>query len=161
MLARTRALLVHDEERPVAELEPLLESLGIEVLQARSCAEAEAALVCAEPPVLIFTDTVLSDGTWADVQSLAEHPGVPVIVVSRFVDLPFYLEVLESGASDYIVPPFREADLAWVVESALMDRSQIPSGLFRKTTGTRLEVTQHAQNHTASGSRAAHAQAGR
>lgn len=161
MGTRIHALLVHDDERPVAELKPLLESQGIEVLQAGSCAEAEAALACAEPPVLIFTDTVLSDGTWADVQSLAEHQGVPVIVVSRFVDLPFYLEVLESGASDYIVPPFREADLAWVVRGALMDTSRTPSGLPRKTTRTGPEVIQHAQNHVAWGSRAAHAQAGR
>lgn len=161
MQARTHALLVHDKERPIAELKPLLESQGIEVLQVQSCAEVETDLASAEPPVLIFTDTVLSDGTWADVQSLAERSGVPVIVVSRFVDLPFYLEVLESGASDYIVPPFQEDDVAWVVRGALVDRSRIPSGLFRKTTGTGLEVTQHAQNHTASGAQAVHAQAGR
>jgi|SRR5579875_3496593 len=161
MQAKVRALLVHDEERPVAELKPLLESQGIETLQARSCAEAEAALACPEPPVLVFTDKVLTDGTWADVQSLAECAAVPVIVVSRFVDLPFYLEVLESGASDYMVPPFHKDDVAYVVKGALLDRLRVPSAPSRATTRTRPEVTQHAQNHAPSGVRAAHAQAGR
>ncbi len=162
MQARVRALLVHDEERPVAELKPLLELQGIETTQARSCAEAESALACVEPPALIFTDTVLCDGTWTDVQSLVEHMEVPVIVVSRFVDLPVYLDVLESGAADFIVPPFRETDVAWVVESALLrDTVRAPSVSSRAITGIGFKGAQHAQNHTASGAWTAHAQAGR
>lgn len=162
MQARVRALLVHDQERPVAELKPVLESQGIETLQARNCAEAEAALACPERPLLIFTDTVLTDGTWTDVQSLAEHLAVPVIVVSRFVDLPLYLDVLESGAADFIVPPFREADLTQVIHGALLRRGAwLLSAPPRATAGIRPEVMQHAQNHAGSEIRAAHAQAGR
>lgn len=160
MAARVRALLVHDEERPVAELKPLLESQGIETLQVRSCGEAEAALASVEPPALIFTDTALPDGTWVDVQSLAEERAAPVVVISRFVDLPFYLEVLENGASDYMVPPFQEADVAYVVRSALLDR-QASFAPPRTTAGIGSEVTPHAQNHSGSGVQAAHAQAGR
>ena len=158
MAATVRALLIHDEERPVAELKPLLESQGIETLQVRSCAEAEAVLVGLEPPVLIFTDTVLPDGTWVDVQSLAADRAAPVIVVSRFVDLPFYLEVLESGASDYMVPPFHKADVAYVVRSALLDRQ---ASLASPRTTAEIGVRQHAENHASSGVRAAHAQVGR
>lgn len=159
MVAGTHALLVHDEETPFADLKPLLESQGIEVLQARSCAETKAALACAEPPAVIFTNTKLGDGTWADVEALAERerPAVPVIVVSRFVDLPLYIEALERGAADFMVQPFREADLGWIVDSALMDRSRTPSGSSRRGTGTRLEGSQHAQNHAASGAGAANA----
>lgn len=159
MLAGTHALLVHDEETPLADLKPLLKSQGIDVLQARSCAEAKAALACAEPPAVIFTNTKLGDGTWADVEALAERecPAVPVIVVSRFVDLPLYIEALESGAADFMVPPFREADLGWVVDSALTDRSRTSSLLPRRGKGTRLEGGQHAQNHAASGAGAANA----
>lgn len=161
MEAKVRALLVHNEERPVAELKLVLELQGIATIQAQSCAEVKDALTSLDPPDLVFTDAVLTDGTWADVQSLAEPLAVPVIVVSRFVDLPFYLEVLESGASDYIVPPFHADDVAYVVRSALLDRLRAPSGSFRATTGTKPEVTQHAQNYVSSGARAAHAQAGR
>jgi DNA-binding NtrC family response regulator len=163
MRTQFRALLVHGEESPAPGLQPFLEGEGIETSWVHSCAKAEAALACVERPALIFTDTVLTDGTWADVETLAEgvRPAVPVIVVSRFVDLPLYLDVLERGAADFIVPPFREADVACVVKGALLNRSRIPSGLSRATTGKRSEVTQNAQNHTCSRVGAAHAQAGR
>src|SRR5579863_10620138 len=122
MQARVHVLLVHDEEKPLAELKPVLERLGFETSRARSCTEAEAALACLEPPVLIFADTMLTDGAWTDVQSLAEHSAAPVIVVSRFVDLLFYLEVLERGASDYMVPSFQQDDVAYVVR---VDRKSV------------------------------------
>jgi DNA-binding NtrC family response regulator len=121
MRARIRALLVHYEEMPMTELKFVLDRLGIETWGARTCAEAEAALSGAEPPRLIFTDTVLTDGTWANVTALAGKGrlALSVIVVSRQVDIPLYLDVLESGASDFIVPPFRDADVAQVVKGAL------------------------------------------
>ena len=121
MRARIRALLVHYEEMPMTELKFVLDRLRIETSRARTCAEAEAALDGAEPPRLIFTDTVLTDGTWAKVTALAGkgRPALSVIVVSRQVDIPLYLDVLENGASEFIVPPFRDADVAQVVKGAL------------------------------------------
>jgi DNA-binding NtrC family response regulator len=158
-----RALLVQGNERPAAELELLLESQNIAVSRVRNYAEAEAILARLGPPMVIFTDTVLSDGTWVEVERLAEvqDPTVPVIVVSRIVDLRLYLDVLESGASDFIVPPFRGADVAHVIRGALLGRTTVPSGLSRATRGTRSEATQNAQNHAGSGIKTAHAQAGR
>jgi FixJ family two-component response regulator len=58
---------------------------------------------------------------------------VPVIVVSPFVDVDLYLDSMESGASDFIVPPFLCTDVAYVVMTAISD------GLPR-----RLAVSQHA-----------------
>jgi len=113
--------LVHDEEGPLTQLKFVLERQGIETSRVRTCAEAEAALTYAQPPLLIFTDTVLTDGTWANIAALAEkgHLALSVIVVSRHVDICLYLDALESGASDFIVPPFGDADVAYVVKGAL------------------------------------------
>lgn len=121
MQNRIRVLLVHDEEDPMKELDVLLKRQGLETLRLRGCAGVETVMADSEPPHLIFTDTVLPDGTWADVKDLAARTpwAVPVIVVCRFVNLPLYLEALENGASDFIVPPFRDADVAYVIQSAL------------------------------------------
>lgn len=121
MKDRIRVLLVHDEDDPMKELNALLKRQGLETLRLRGCAGLETVTADSEPPHLIFTDTVLPDGTWADIKNLVAraHWAVPVIVVSRFVDLPLYLQALENGASDFIVPPFRDADLAYVIQSAL------------------------------------------
>jgi DNA-binding NtrC family response regulator len=121
MGSRSVALLVHSEEMPVAELEPLLRRQGFATQRARNCAEARRTLGCADPPTLVFTDTVLADGTWAVVEGLAEQsrPAVPVIAIHRFVDLRVYLDVMEGGAADLVVPPFRDADIAHVIRGAL------------------------------------------
>jgi|SRR5690242_6733374 len=121
MKNRIRVLLVHDEDDPMKELNALLKRQGLETFRLRGCAGVETVMADPEPPHLIFTDAALPDGTWADVKNMAArtHWAVPVIVVSRLVNLPLYLEALENGASDFIVPPFRDADLAYVIQSAL------------------------------------------
>ena len=42
-----------------------------------------------------------------------------VIVVARVVDTRFYVEAIETGAFDFLAPPFTATDLAYVVRSAL------------------------------------------
>ena len=72
------------------------------------------------PPHLVFTDTTLADGTWADVTALAAKAtmAVDVIVVSRLVDTRLYIETIETGAFDFIVPPLATTDLSYVVRCA-------------------------------------------
>jgi FixJ family two-component response regulator len=68
-----------------------------------------------------LTDTTLADGTWVDVLRLANRSGraVPIVVVSRLVDIEFYIKTLESGAADFIVPPISSCDLIHVVKAAI------------------------------------------
>jgi DNA-binding NtrC family response regulator len=117
-----RVLLVYDKEDPVRNVEQSLLDQGMSTLHVRNCAEARAALREPAAPAVLFTDTVLADGTWADVLKAASAvPGsIPVIVVSRVIDIPLYLDVLESGAYDFIVPPLASADLAHIVGGALL-----------------------------------------
>ena len=73
------------------------------------------------PAPLVFTDTELPDGTWADILAEAERAAQPVnvIVVARVVDRRFYVEAIETGAFDFLAPPFVATDLAYVVRTAL------------------------------------------
>lgn len=41
-----------------------------------------------------------------------------VILVSRVIDDHLYITALESGAVDFVVPPFRESDVAHIVTNA-------------------------------------------
>jgi DNA-binding NtrC family response regulator len=114
-------LLVHDQEEDFRTLERTLNNLGIRTQRVHTCSEAGAALREPRSSRLILTATTLADGTWADVLILASLPGkaIPVIVVSRVVDVDLYLRTLESGASDFIVPPFSAADLGYLVHTAI------------------------------------------
>ena len=117
------ALLLHDQDEPLSSLKSALANLSVETTRARTCAEAFNELQRRVKPHLVFTDVTLPDGTWADVLRLPRKAFalVDVIVVARVVDIGLYIAVLEGGASDFLVPPFIECDLAYVVRRAAWD----------------------------------------
>lgn len=120
MKERIRALLVQTKYDPLDVLRCTLEEESIDILIAGNRAEAEQALRTDPPPHMVFTDVHLRDGGWEDVLSLAMKASAPVnvIVVAPFVDVGFYVEVIQHGAFDFIVPPHAHAELLHVVRSA-------------------------------------------
>ena len=59
----------------------------------------------------------MPDGTWRNAQTIVGRAGdrLLLIVASPFVDLTEYLDTVESGAADYVVPPFLGTDIAHVL----------------------------------------------
>jgi len=99
-------------------LRKVLNEAGMQVRLVQSCAEVQRTLEEFSVPAALFSDTSLPDGTWADILALATQGArqVPVIVVSRVVDINLYINVLEKGASDFIVPPFYCQDILHVLK---------------------------------------------
>ena len=121
MTERITTLLVHHNSETLAMLKGALERQGMHVVHAESRAQAKRLLGGRNPAPLVFTDTQLPDGTWADILAVAEKAAQPVnvIVVARIVDTRFYVEAIQTGAFDFLAPPFVATDLAYVVRSAL------------------------------------------
>jgi DNA-binding NtrC family response regulator len=136
MTERINALLVHDNSETLATLKGALERQGMRTMHADSRAQARRMLGGLNPPPLVFTDTHMPDGTWADVLAIAEKASLPVnvIVVARVVDTRFYVEAIETGAFDFLAPPFNATDLAYVVRTALDNVTA------RRTSRTRAPV---------------------
>jgi DNA-binding NtrC family response regulator len=121
MTERITTLLVHHNSETLAMLKGALERQGMRVVHAESRAQAKRLLSGRNPAPLVFTDTQLPDGTWADILAVAGKAAQPVnvIVVARVVDTRFYVEAIQTGAFDFLAPPFVATDLAYVVRSAL------------------------------------------
>ena len=102
------------------EVRNLLIRQGVDTLRVRDCGQAASALCFQTPPVLVFTATDLPDGTWEDVLKLSANVRAPVkvVVVSRVVDVSLYLDVLEGGGFDFVVPPFYPTEVAHIVRCA-------------------------------------------
>ena len=115
-------LVVYHEEEPLRALEQILASQGMRTRHVQSCAEAGAALRESQPPAVVLTDILHPDGTWADVVRAAGD--APLIVASRFVDVRLYLDAVEGGAYDFVVPPLTAEDLAHVVRGAILRGSR-------------------------------------
>jgi NtrC-family two-component system response regulator AlgB len=115
-----KALLVQARPDPLDTLRLALEEHRIEIRTARNCGEAALALWSDRPPHLVFTEAQLSDGNWGDVLTLAARASEPVnvIVVAPHVDLILYIQAVERGAFDFIVPPFSDPELLHVVRIA-------------------------------------------
>jgi DNA-binding NtrC family response regulator len=128
------ALLVYAEEEPVPGLQRILLDQGMRTRHVRNCSQTRAALREPAPPALVLTDTSLPDGTWEDVLKAASAAptSAPVIVVSRLVDIKLYLDVLESGAYDFVVLPLTSADLAHIVRGAMLEGSHGSPGHRRE-----------------------------
>ncbi len=120
MKERVKALLVQNRHDPLDALRQVLEEQSIDITLARNCAEAALALWSDPPPHIAFTDVQLTDGNWADVLTLSTKASakVNVVVVAPHVDVGFYLETIERGAFDFIVPPHAESELLHVIRSA-------------------------------------------
>ena len=121
MQERITALVVHQNSETLASSKSALERQAMCIIQVESRAQANRLLGGLNPAPLVFTDTDLPDGTWADILAEAERAAQPVnvIVVARLVDTRFYVEAIETGAFDFLAPPFVASDLAYVVRSAL------------------------------------------
>jgi DNA-binding NtrC family response regulator len=121
MQERIKALLVHDRPEPMGFVRRALECQFIETQSVRTCGEAHQTLWERQPPHLVLAGARLPDGSWEDVVLLAAKAPEPVnvIVVSEVVDIAFYLDAIQRGAFDFIVPPMSLPDFNYVVRSAL------------------------------------------
>ena len=120
MRERISALLIHQRPSAFGGLHLMLESSGIQVNTAHTCGDALLRLWSESPPHLVFTEAQLLDGIWADVLSMTRKSRLPVnvIVVSRIADVNLYVQVLERGGFDFIVPPFEVSELEHIIRCA-------------------------------------------
>ncbi len=121
---KIKTLMIYDKSEPSEELRKVLKRLGMEIRHVRNCGEASRLFKEANSAELVFTDTTLPDGTWEDVLRMAQQAGffLPVIVVSRIADIDLYLKTLESGAFDFVIPPFLSIDMANVTGAAMYEK---------------------------------------
>jgi len=137
MELKGKALLVHRDGEVFGGLRRVLESLGLEAIRVSNCDELACRLQEGGTFLTVFTEATLPDGGYRDVCRIASQTPkpLPVIVVSSFVDLDLYLESMERGASDFIVPPFLCADIAHVLMTAIRDPLPRRVALFRHAAG--------------------------
>jgi DNA-binding NtrC family response regulator len=114
------AVLLHQPAESQRLLKQALEGRSIKVNWLQNYREAVPLLREVDPPHLVFTEALLPDGTWADVVklALAALKPVKVIVVSRLIDIRLYVETMDRGAFDFIVPPATSDELAHVLAGA-------------------------------------------
>ncbi|MEH3047574.1 MAG: nitrogen regulation protein NR(I) [Sphingomonas adhaesiva] len=119
-----RVLLVDDDDAVRTVVAQALRRAGHEVRTAASLAELDREMR-AHPPQVLLTDVVLPDGDGIDhaTRVLADHPDMPVIVLSARNTLTTAVRANEAGAYDYLPKPFDLDTLTRTVAAALERRA--------------------------------------
>jgi two-component system KDP operon response regulator KdpE len=112
-------LLVDDDPGIMAAVRQALVSHGYKMITA---SDGEEALVVfeREQPELVLLDLVMPQLSGLEVcQRIREHSAIPIIVLSIKGSEADIVSVLDLGADDYLVKPFRLAELLARVRAVL------------------------------------------
>ena len=119
-----RSILVVDDEADIRfGIRDFLETRGLDVIEADSCAAALEGLRGARPDAVVL-DYQLEDGTALDLlPKLREaDPTVPVIVLTAYGSIDLAVRVIKEGAEQFLTKPVQMPALAVVLERAIERR---------------------------------------
>jgi len=141
---KSHILLIDDEAIALTNLTHVLKREGYDVT---ACKDGEAGLEALKRSDfdLVLTDLKMPgiDGMAVLRQVHANHPDVPVIMITGHATLDSAVEAMKAGAHHYIAKPFRLAEAREVVRSALDMRR-----IKRENQELRLRVEQLQNPHT-------------
>ena len=114
-----RLVLADDEPNLRRVLGAMLSQAGYEVLEAKD--GLEAAELLGPGVAALITDLKMPrlDGMGLLRRAAAEHPDIPVIVLTAHGSVDSAVEAVKLGAFDYIEKPFEQSHLWQVVEKAV------------------------------------------
>jgi DNA-binding NtrC family response regulator len=120
MMRAGRALVAIADRENREALIQVLDVCGLEPVLCSTIGEA-GALLASEATDVLFCDTGFADGLFDDPPRTMSSGKLrtPMIVCSRLYDPAVYLDVMNRGALDFIVYPYRTDDVKWVVGTAL------------------------------------------
>ncbi|MDD5628177.1 MAG: sigma-54 dependent transcriptional regulator [Elusimicrobia bacterium] len=112
-------LVVEDQANHRKVLQGILAAEGYRVLAVKDAAAARAAL--AEHPALVLSDLKLpgEDGLSLLRGLKASRPGLPVILMTAFGNIPAAVDAMRWGAHDFLTKPLDFAELKRLIAKAL------------------------------------------
>ncbi|MDG1390952.1 MAG: response regulator [Ilumatobacter sp.] len=155
----TNVLLVEDDERISEPLKRVLRAEAFDVVHVAAGRPALASVANAVPD-LVLLDLTLPDIDGLDVcrKLRADHPDLPVIMLTARAEEMDVIVGLNAGADDYVAKPFRLAELVACIRARLRigqhhaeNLVPAPPRRLAEADGGRLELTaQHPATLTLS-----------
>ena len=121
--------LIDDEENVVSSLASGLEKKGFSVRPFVKASEALKALAGEEQAVIV-TDILMPDLDGIELMRRAKQvmPDASFVVITAHGSLDSAIQALRLGAVDYLIKPFRLAELVATIQKAMGQKRLIPFG---------------------------------
>ncbi|MFO1253177.1 MAG: nitrogen regulation protein NR(I) [Inhella sp.] len=113
--------VVDDDHSIRFVLEKALAREGLPVRSFSNTRDVRSALADEGPPALLISDIRMPGGSGLDLlaEVKAQHPQLPVIVMTAFSDLDSAVSAFQGGAFDYLAKPFDLGKAVELVQRAL------------------------------------------
>jgi len=132
--ARQRVLLVDDEPAVRFGVCDFLRGRGFEVVEAESCAEAEAAFRKA-PPDIAIVDYSLPDGNALELLPRFREmdPSVPVVILTAHGSVDLAVKAIKEGAEQFLTKPVQLEALAVILERLIENQRNRQQQMARRS----------------------------
>jgi len=126
-----RVLIIDDDRRMRRTLQIVIERMGLESTAASGASEAREQLASARFD-LVLTDLKMPEASGIDLleEIRAEHPTLPVILITAYGTIQTAIEAMRKGASDYVLKPFDNENLELVIRRTLERQRVISENVF-------------------------------
>ena len=116
-------LIVDDEEHFRTILSSVMEEEGFKVLEAQDGDTALRMLRVNSPDIMVTDVKMPGMDGWELLKKAKDlDPGLPVVMVTAFADIPGAVGAIKVGAHDYLAKPFDNYEVIRVVRRALAER---------------------------------------
>ncbi|MBB3826115.1 sigma-54-dependent transcriptional regulator [Xanthomonas arboricola] len=122
-MAKTRILIVDDEDSIRFGMRDFLESRGYDVIDAESCQRARELFQASSPDVAVI-DYRLHDGSAIDLlrDFRQIEPDVPLIVLTAYGSIDLAVQAVKQGAEQFLTKPIEMPALHAIVKRLLANR---------------------------------------
>lgn len=120
-------LVVDDDAAILRGLATMLGNAGYSVHEA-PCAAVALDLMRRQHIEFAIIDLMLPDRQgWDLMKAMRRHTSIPIIVISAIADLDRRVQLLQSGADDYLVKPFEARELLARIEAVQRRLMPLPA----------------------------------
>ena len=122
-MSKAQILVIEDDEEMLENYSRLLKKIGYDCITEKDSIKALERLKKIQPDI-IFTDLKMPGKDGFDVLAASRdiNPGIPVVLITAYADIPTAVEAVKRGAFDFISKPFSSDQLAIAIERALKQK---------------------------------------
>lgn len=117
---RARVLLVHENSTDLGNNRAILQQLGCQVFACATYVDGLRSLEAERWDLIVVSQgSPAFEGRSVLERTMEINRDIPVLILTRWHDMPSYVQAMHLGAVDYLEEPVSLSEMGWVLETHL------------------------------------------